>query len=301
MLFRKEKVDEFTKNYYVLGLKFTRKRKPPKISKLSRARKQDFLITMKCLRNLAEKMNTVETIVLGSSCARFGFVENEKSINFGIDAQDLYYSYKIFEKYIDVIPNLKNVVLYFSIFAPGNNLEKSPQIARTAYYSAYLDIPYRNRYIVMQKGVLELERKLYKIEPYIQKHLPKIPHDLLTQEHKNINPEAMEKKLISRWLDLNKKATEIHYFDKLLFLAEQKGIKALIVTCPYAKRVKEIVPTSDEIFAKMYNICEKYKNVQIYNAFDDPQYTEDDFLDTNHLSRSGAEKITAKINSIISN
>lgn len=80
MLFRKEKVDEFTKNYHILGFKFTRKRKPPKISKLSRARKQDALITMKCLRNLADKVNSIETIVLGSSNARYGFIENEKKL-----------------------------------------------------------------------------------------------------------------------------------------------------------------------------------------------------------------------------
>lgn len=299
MLFRKEKVDEFTKNYYILGFKFTRKRKPPKISKLSRARKQDALITMKCLRNLADKMNSIETIVLGSSSARYGFVENEKSINFGIDAQDLYYSYKIFEKYIDIIPNLKNIVLYFSIFAPGNNLEKSPQIARTAYYSAYLDIPYRNRYVVMQKGVLELEKKFYRLESYIKKNLPKVPCDLMTQNHKNINPEALEQRTIKRWLDLNRKATEIHYLEKILTLAEQNNCNALIVTCPYPKRVKESVPTSDEIFSKMYNICEKHKNVKIYNAFDDMQYTEEDFLDFSHLNRSGAEKITAKIRTIL--
>lgn len=127
MLFYKEKLDDRTRIYHVLGLKLKVIKKVKPVSAMTKAKKDDALITLKCLRNLNLKINTVETLVLGSSHARVSFIEDEKSINMGIDAQDLYYSYKLLEKYIHTIPNLKNIILYYGIFSPGHELDKSPQ------------------------------------------------------------------------------------------------------------------------------------------------------------------------------
>lgn len=86
MFFGKEKIDAKTRVYHFFGIKIKRIKKDVPISKMTGAKRDDSLITLKCLRNLSTKVNTVETIVLGSSDARYGFIEDEKSINFGIDS-----------------------------------------------------------------------------------------------------------------------------------------------------------------------------------------------------------------------
>ena len=296
MLFGKEKIDDKTRIYHILGLKFKRVKKDTPVSKMTGAKRDDALITLKCIRNLFSKINTVETIVLGASNARMGFVENEKSINFGIDAQDLYYSFKILEKYINLIPNLKNVVLYYQTFSPGHELEKSPQVYRTAYYSAFLDIPYKNKLIAMNKGVIELEKKLINLAPKLEARLQKIPYDLMTPEHPNVNPPALEQKWINRWLDLNKRNTQNFYLHNIFKLAKSRNCKVITVISPYNPRIKKQLPPSSELFQAFYEICSQYEFVQIYNAFDDNQYDENDFIDGEHMSRSGALKATAVIN-----
>ena len=82
MLFRKEKIDEKTRIYHILGIKIKLAKKSVRISKMTKTKRDDALITLKCIRNLAAKINNVQTIVLGSSSARMGFIENETSINF---------------------------------------------------------------------------------------------------------------------------------------------------------------------------------------------------------------------------
>lgn len=296
MLFYKEKIDDRTKIYHICGLKIRVIKKIPKISKMTRVKRDDALITLKCIRNLFSKINTVETIVLGASNARMGFIEDEKSINFGIDAQDLYYSYKILEKYVNLIPNLKNVVLYYRVFSPGHELEKSPQVYRTAYYSAFLDIPYKNKLIAMNKGVIELEKKLIKLAPKLEERLKKIPYDLMTPEHPNVNPPALEQKWISRWLDLNKRNTQNFYLHNIFKLAKSRNCKVIVVISPYNPRIKSQLPSGSELFQNLRDICDMYEFVEIYNAFDDSQYDENDFIDGEHMSRSGALKATAVIN-----
>ncbi len=296
MLFYKEKIDALTRIYHICGFKIKVIKKIPKISKMTGAKRDDALITLKCIRNLFSKINTVETIVLGASNARMGFIEDEKSINFGIDAQDLYYSYKILEKYVNLIPNLKNVVLYYRVFSPGHELEKSPQVYRTAYYSAFLDIPYKNKLIAMNKGVIELEKKLIKLAPKLEERLKKIPYDLMTPEHPNVNPPALEQKWISSWLDLNKRNTQNFYLHNIFNLAKSRNCKVIVVISPYNPRIKSQLPSGSELFQNLRDICDMYEFVEIYNAFDDSQYDENDFIDGEHMSRSGALKATAVIN-----
>lgn len=299
MLFRKEKIDEKTRIYHILGIKIKLVKKSVRISKMTKAKRDDALITLKCIRNLSAKINNVQTIVLGSSSARMGFIENDTSINLGIDAQDLYYSYKLLEKYISIIPNLKNVVLYFTVFAPGNNLEHSPLKYRSSYYSAYFDIPYRNKFAAIIDERIKLEERLIKNTKKFTTKLKAVPYDLMTEEHKILNPEHIEQKWIESWIKLNQKCTEIHYLEKILNLAKNNGCRVLIVNCPYAERAKEKLPEYSLLFKTSNEICKKYKNVQIYNAYSDDCYEKDDFRDLNHLSRSGAEKMTTKINEFL--
>ena len=82
MLFRKEQIDEKTRIYHILGIKIKLAKKSVRIFKMTKTKRDDALITLKCIRNLAAKINNVQTIVLGSSSARMGFIENETSIDF---------------------------------------------------------------------------------------------------------------------------------------------------------------------------------------------------------------------------
>ena len=297
--FEKEKIGRFERNYYIFGKKIWTRMKKKDFSKLNKTRKFDTLYTAKCLRSLNAKINTAETLIIGHSHARLGFIEDEKSINFGIDSQDLYYSYMILDKYKNMIPNLKNVVLFFAIFSPGHDLILSPDTYRTIYYDIFMDIPYKNKLLVYQYGCLELAKKVEKLKKYVNENLKNIPTDLMAEKHKGNVTKELEDRWINRWIKLNKLNTEMHFVKNMLDICESKGLKLTIVLSPYNPRIKHRLPSCEECFGSLFEITKNYSCVQILNTYDSDDFVEDDFLDIEHLDVSGAKKITNKINKII--
>ncbi len=293
--FYKEKIDEYKRIYHFLGFKFVKIKKKTPAWKLTNSKIDDAVITLKTLRNLSIRINTITTMVLGSSHARMGFIENEHSINFGIDSQDLYYSYEILKKYINIIPNLKNIVLYYAIFCAGHDLGNSPQSDRCVYYKKYFDIPYKNNYLALKDRLPELSKSLDKFYNHIIKKVSLIPLDIMNSNIKPKNSEILENKWIKTWQKLNALNTQNHYLEMILKLAKENNKEVLVICSAYNPRIKNKLKSSNELFSSVFDICSKYSNADVLNAFDDESFTEDDFLDIEHMSISGARKMTNKI------
>ena len=163
--------------------RFKRIRKRNDLFKMTKDKKLFALVYAKCIRNFFYRNDTAETLILGSSTGRCSFIEDEKSVNMAIDAQDLYYSYQLFQKFEYQIPNLKNLVLYYDVFSAGNDLDNSPfKHFIPAFYKAFFDIPYKNKLGVIENNYDIFEKKIRSLNKYLTKSLKDIPYDLMPMQ-----------------------------------------------------------------------------------------------------------------------
>ena len=296
--------EEYKINYEISILNFhfrlSKKKKHEKAYvkqklKVDKNIKMDALKYAKCIYNLFNKIDTVENIVLGTSEARCGFVEDEKFINFGIDSQDLYYSYKIFEKYKNAIPNLKNIIIYYSIYSSGNDLDKSPLNYRTVLYKVFYDIPYKNKIAAINNGFIDFENQIQKLYKYINKMLPTLPTDILAETSSGFITQKELEDWAKREIKLKEKGGMLHWLKALANSAKENGLKIHVVLLPRNPKVKEIYPDTKYLFEDIITYCDR-NNLSVINAFD-YEFQEEDFIDLLHLSRKGAEKITQLIKS----
>ena len=68
--------------------------------------------------------NKTTTLIVGSSHGLYGYRAEGPEFNLCDVSQDLYYSYRLYALSCD-FPQLKTVVLFYSVFSPGHVLEKN--------------------------------------------------------------------------------------------------------------------------------------------------------------------------------
>ncbi len=303
----KKSVDEKNNILYdvkVLNFKFSITKKRKKKNKKfvqntcsDKIIKTDSLIYARCIRNLFEKVDNIETMCIGSSTARCGFIEDEISVNMGIDAQDLYYSYQILKKYITVIPNLKNIVLYWDVFSSGNDLDRHPEKHRRAFYKVFYDIPYRNSLCAYKDNSVALEKKIR----YFMKHTLKALKDVPKDYSPPLSGGLYTKEEMVLWaeneLKLYKRNQFLHYLKFIIKECKNSNLNLFIVTMPRNPVVKQCYPNSSELFSSLYDIIKINPEVKIINAFDEIEFKETDFADLLHLKYSGAKLLTDYVKS----
>ncbi len=97
--------------------------------------------------SLENNINKIQTLVLGSSHGHYAFLPKEETeFNLSIRSQDLYYSYKLYQKYASKLSNLKNIILFYSVFSPGFEIEKTS--------NRFLCIPYIFIYNIYSKSIV---------------------------------------------------------------------------------------------------------------------------------------------------
>ncbi len=282
-----------------LNLYKTKNIKPKKkknFLKIDKIKKLYALIFAKCLKNFFSKNDTIETMIFGSSTARCSFIEDEKSINFGLDAQDLYYTYQMFKKYKNFAPNLKNIVIYYDVFSNGNDLDISPShFFVPAFYKTYLDIAYKNKLNSIKNNLSVLEEKLTSLNKYINKNLKDLPKDIMPYKI----GEILTQKELTEWanseIKLSSKNNMNIYLNALL--KEAQNYKVYIILAPRNPIVLDVYPKTKELFKDLFEIVKSYNNTEIIDIFD--KFESEDFADLLHLNLDGAKKITNIIKSKI--
>ena len=84
-------------------------------------------------------------------------------------------------------------------------------------------------------------------------------------------------------------------FDKAI----ERNQKVFVVIAPMTSVYRSVLPASEELFEKLYNLAENYQNVTILNYYDSDKFSDTDFYDGDHLNKYGTEKSTAMINEAI--
>ena len=238
--------------------------------------------------------------MLGSSHGDYGYVPCNGEYNLCIPSQDLYYSGKLYEKYVDDMPCLQNVILFYSVFSSGFCLEKTSEKFYCLPYfkisyikpqtkEAFDNIKTENKQYYACLDLLDEETKVPK--NYLGENLDKKGHGGGRIGFSNVQERAEKHLKNNQRGDL-----ELKFLRNLIDKIDQNHHRLFIVIAPAHREYKACLPSGDKLFVSLKNMLVSYdKEVEIidlYNNFDLP---DDCWWDYDHLNRKGAQIVTVKI------
>lgn len=211
--------------------------------------------------------------------------ESRHEINACDPSQDLYYSYKIYDKYANS-PKLKNIILFYSVFSPGYLIELSPEEWRSDLYKFFFDIPYRFSTEYEKQPVLN-DLALFiadvKNAPHDFHYTGNCPHTAFNPP--DTDPEIRAKAHLKGAVrDENQNS----YLESMAKLAFEKGHNLYVIIPPYRSDYTSFLPSFEETFSALL----KLKEINIISFFSDKRFSDSDFGDTDHLNENGAKKLT---------
>lgn len=267
---------------------------------------------------LEHRLDKIEVLVLGSSNAYFGINPNyfsHSGFNFAYRAQWPYYDYKLLEKYLNDMPQLKMVIYPVIYFILGTQLPDIADFWRAYFYEQYYGIPPNK------------SEKLNLFKRLDARHFSKIAlFGERTKEYllhgTNVNErEADEDKL--GWFNAGTKPCDLKlnigptgakahnvtvsistftenlvYIENIAKMLKAKNIQLIIVELPqhsvYTKYLDPIKYAAME--KQLHQLATKYQ-LQYKNYLQDKRFTLQDFTDMpDHLNANGAKKISTIIN-----
>lgn len=88
----------------------------------------------------------IENLALRGSGADYDFLDqtNGPNYNLGLTSSDLYATYHLYKNSTDILPKLRNIIVFFVPIAPGLELIKTREKYRYVAYSHFFDIPYQD-------------------------------------------------------------------------------------------------------------------------------------------------------------
>lgn len=235
-----------------------------------------------------------ETLVIGSSHAMYGIIPDENTVNLGMASQDLYYSWKLYEKYVRQMPFLTNIVLFYSVFSPGFQLDKSSEFPRCAAYRLYFDIDYLD----LDKALAQkMEKNARKHEAEIAARAPLSVPELTPSQI----PDILTQDFAEKHLKNNRRSNlQDTYVQNIIDLARKEKHRLFIVISPAREDYRRCLPDKHELFASVYGIAANNPQIRLVDFYDDKSFAGEDFSDNNHLLYStGARKLTDKLNMLL--
>ena len=240
----------------------------------------------------------INTIILGSSHSEFGYRAGENEINLGLSYQDLYYNFKIYE--IINNPKIKNIILFYSVFTPGDSLIMSKSRHYAIAYKMLWGIPYQDENIANDKGLTKLEngyKKRYKklLSKSTYKKNDYGNEEKYLSSFENLTPEQRAK---LHYKINQKHNNQTKYVVKMAKLMQKYEQNMYIVLSPATCEYKEFLPKSEELFAELYSAVKNFENIKIINCYD-INFEKNEFVDWDHLNLDGAIKLTDIIKDFI--
>ena len=238
-------------------------------------------------KELQIQKDNIQTIVIGSSHGAGGFVSrnySESCFNLACASQDLYYSYQIYKYCRKEIKNLKKIYLFFSIFSPGFELQKTKEKQRCAFYKYLFDIPYK----------YEPDNELKKCYKQASKYYKNFSSTISTNgyiEQKNFldNSYPVEKRVYTHLRENSRKNDQMDYLQKIIDECNDNNISFTIIIPPVRKDYYKLLPDLSLLFDDLY----KLKNTpEILFFIENNSFSDEDFGDYDHLNYNGAVKLT---------
>ena len=263
---------------------------------------------------LIANADSIEVLILGSSHAMDGVDPTQFTLyaqNLAFVNQYIYFDRKLVEKYLPVLPKLRYVLLTLDY----NSLYIDHEKERDFFYKYYYGINYK-------------DHTFYK-ESFLQSFFVYTPETTLSLMLNSLKGNRM-KTLERGWVNFQKRNDKVvmsaeknelrakiiingietgkeggsvlNEFEEFIKFLLSKGITPILVSYPNYSLLKSFLDKS--VIEKNRNfgneLNQKYQ-IPFLNYFDDDSFTVSDFYNCDHLNRTGAAKLSKKINEVIMN
>ncbi len=266
-------------------------------------------------RMISNSYNDIETLVLGDSHAFFGInpeFMSAKTFNASNISQSLYFDQLLFDKHVDSLPNLKNVVITIGYYSLSQLENTKEDLWRKYFYhnQMELDVPIINP-LDLKKYSLSLTRRFDKSITLFHDYMYK--GTIIGCDDKGWGTYYENTNNIP--LVEGSRATAKRHEDFLMDFEENLiRLQSIIAYCKkikcnvylvdmpvYNGYLKLLNPSKlEKITNSCKDLASHYKNVTYINLREDIRIEDTDFYDPDHLNHKGAKKYTKIINQIIS-
>lgn len=259
---------------------------------------------------LDQNVKDLEVLAFGSSHSYRGIDPSfisRKAFNAAAVAQTINYDHFIFDKYKDQLESLKVLVLPISYQSLFSKLEDHPEKWRIKNYVLYFDhlgypfsLLHRSELFGKpRKGISQLKRL---VEYYVRGKDP-ITVGSLGFEGRKKGKKDLEKTGLAaaqrhtldpeQLIDFN-----IELLQQMIDHCKERNIKVLLLTFPgYRSYTQHLDPHQVEVMQKaINNLVGKNPEVRYENLLLDKRFVAPDFADGDHLSITGAEKLSRILN-----
>ena len=277
--------------------------------------------------DMDSRSDEIEILVLGSSHSLYGINPkyfSQNTYNVAYVSQSLDLDYKILEKYGNEFKNLNVIIVDISYFSLYSTLETGPEPWRAKNYNIYYDISTSKATNNFEVLTNKLDINYSRMKLYYTK---KIKND------KAFIDSTFTAKMYDGWISLKPAKTtddleetgvaaagrhtyditersrvEIHdeqtnVLGKIVDWSKQKKVKVVFVTTPTYKTYYNRINAAqwDNTYKVIEDICRKNSNCRYINLLKNEGnlFTEKDFSDADHLSETGAEKMSKLINEFL--
>lgn len=243
--------------------------------------------------------STIDTVVIGSSHAHYGYNAEGNVFNFGYTSCDLYHALGVY-RWLDAngFSKIKNIILFFDVFSPGFMLEKTSE--------SYLHIPFEENFGIRARC------QLARVSETKVRILKRMCHYFACKARKNpvfewrgngdhtiVIFDDVKHRVEGHLKNCFRGNNQIQYVEDVFKLATQRGDELLIVIPPLRADYREFLPPSETVFRELYALAEKEPQLKIINLQDDLRFADADFNDMDHLNLNGAKKLTKIIEHMI--
>ncbi|MGE0636651.1 MAG: hypothetical protein AB7G44_12430 [Bacteroidia bacterium] len=262
---------------------------------------------------LSENSDSISVIYLGSSHTYTGIdpkVSTYSGFNAAYNSQTLKYDLKILQKFS--WNKLEYIVLPLSYFTLFDNLEDGIEFWRIKNYSIYYRFftsfnPKDYSEIFSNDNSLNYKRLIdYYYHNKTSITSSELGFSIINKktilsenEFKEIGLNAAKRHTKKERIHLSE---NLRYLDKIIEFANKRGVRILLFTPPGHDSYISNLDSEQLNFTinKGIELSSKNQNIKYYNLLSDNSFNADDFFNADHLNENGAEKLTIKIDSIIS-
>ncbi|MEO1448653.1 MAG: hypothetical protein AAFV07_03950 [Bacteroidota bacterium] len=247
-----------------------------------------------------------ETLVLGSSHTYLGI--NPDSLpgpgyNLGATAQTLYFDRFLLEKYMDDMPRLKRVIIPISYPSLGGESDRNPGIYDKSYHyaffygsEAFTDWYAPKRYSIVQ--LFGIKRCVDRAKAYYVQPDTLVEFEangwMATDVQHDLERNGAESGLFhDQVYDTSLVALNLQRLGDMITRCQARNIAVYLLSPPmWESYLAHTRPERlDRMVHAMDSLSEHYA-VPYINFTSDKRFIAEDFFDSNHLRRDGANKLS---------
>ena len=244
---------------------------------------------------LSARENDIETLVIGSSHADYGFnpIGFRRSFNASLVSGDLYTSYMQMKKILTNCRALRNVIVFYSVFSPGYNLIKTRERHRAVSYGYFFEIPLREMGGIDRRYRSAILRKCETLSSV------QVTDEYFGFESGKsyMSSTTAENRAATHLRENERDPLEIFWLKEMARLSKCHGVNLWVVIPPCRSDYRNSLPGKSYLLRHLDFI--EGNSVRSIDLFGSSLFEDEDMGDADHLNPSGALKLARHLSEVI--